>query len=226
MIMSSMRKLFAGLLGFALLICGSILHGDELDNYTYRLDRIENIFWRTAFSANNSPWRESYNKVVSELSDIARVIHQMRREKVSPYVRNDLGAYSLELGSVMTHLAFRRAKLNISGLKKTDLVQFRKSLRTKSGGRKAAHPDDAGLSLKEYREFLDDTKDANIKSLESKFNNRAFSDSQQRFLQQVADKFYTVLCDARYMVLMLRQQDPVFKSSSKSLLTAPVRSAR
>lgn len=215
--MISAGKYFFRAVLLLVLFAAFSLRGDELETYSRLLTRVESNFWRAAFARNSSSIRTSFSKITTDLCASARRIYQLRKNNETLTDSGDLLSLSLQLKGLLTnHIAFRKKRINVSGMKKTGLADFKKTVRKNSRERRSYIPKDTELKLDEYQNHLDEIKDENLKSLESKFNSsRDLTSSQQDFLMQTAEKFYSCLCKARYNILMLRQKDPTFRPKKK-----------
>ena len=75
---------------------------------------------------------------------------------------------------------------------------------------------EADISLEQYKECLDFIRDDNLDKLTKKFvSNNELRPYQQDVLVQTAQKFYTIIIDARLTVFKLRKKDPLFQRQNK-----------
>lgn len=199
------RKYIYCLICSAILACTTLLHGeDELDKFSRNLDRLEDLFWDGIFSSHNYPVRNTCNNIVDELSGSARLIHQLRREASEAHPKDELGGCCKTFNILLNARIVLRKKRNyVSYMRKTNSKQSR------GGSRRDMSCN--SMSLSDYRYFLDGIRDYNLKMLEKNLRGRRVNNSQREFLQQTAEKYYTALCNARYMILKLRKTDPAFK---------------
>ena len=209
-------KLFVSLL--AALFTVFPLRGDELDNYSRILDRLESGFWRTAFSKVDST-RNSYQELLRSLRECAKRINHLEYLNSVPRNSGDLTSDVIRISNLLSdNIAFRKKILTFSNLKKTNLEIFRKAVAKEQGRSSRSRPiPDKELSLKAYRNFLNEVKDENIAIVEKRTTNvRELNRSQKEFLVKTAESFYTSITALRLTILKMRQQHPVFMSKSNT----------
>ena len=72
------------------------------------------------------------------------------------------------------------------------------------------------ISLADYKKTLEFIRDENLESLTRKFSsNSNLKHYQQDVLIQTAQKFYTIITDARLTVFKLRKNDPLFQRQNR-----------
>ena len=188
------------------------LFGDELDNYSKTLDRVENGFWNAAFTKTAST-REKYKNMLNSLRECARRINQLEYINSVPRNSGDLTSNVIRISNLFTdHMAFRKKFVIFSNLKKTNLEVYRKAVAKEKGRSSRSLPIAyKELSPTDYREFLNNVKDANISIIEKRLNSmREFNGNQKDFLIKTAESFYTCITELRLTILKMRQQHPVF----------------
>lgn len=196
----------------AMFVFTNVLSADELDRFDQLLDRVEYSFWRALFAPDNSKVRENFRQVAGELVKCGQNIKRMQHENGNIRSYGDLATLSSQLSGLMvSHSAYRRKRLNITGMKRTGLEFFRKTARRKN-------VPDSELSVDEYNDFLQDAVEKNLASLASKFrSNRELSYSQRTMLDKTAEDFYNYLLKLRLSILRIRKFDPLFKKEAKSV---------
>ena len=188
------------------------LRGDELDNYSKMLDRLENGFWRTAFSKVDST-RNSYAELINSMRECAKRINHLEYLNSVPRNSGDLTSNVLRISNLLSdNIAFRKKSLTFSNLKKTNIEVFRKAVAKAKGLSSRSRPiPDKELSLTAYRNFLNEVKDENIAIIEKRTSSvRELNRSQREFLVKTAQSFYTFITELRLTMLKMRQQHPVF----------------
>lgn len=196
----------------AMFVFTNVLSADELDRFDQLLDRVEYSFWRALFAPDNSKTRENFRKTAGELVKCGQNIKRMQYANGNIRNYGDLATLSSQLSGLMvSHSAYRRKRLNITGMKRTGLEFFRKTIKHKN-------VPDSELSVEEYNNFLQDTVEKNLASLASKFrSNRELSYSQRTMLDKTAEDFYNYLLKLRLAILRIRKFDPLFKKEAKSV---------
>ena len=177
------------------------LHGDELDNYSKMLDRVENGFWRAAFSKIEAS-RSNYKSLLSSMRNCAKRINQLEYINSVPRNSGDLTSNILKIEGLLTdNGAFRKKNFSFNNLKKSSISEYCKFLAKEKE-----------LSLAGYRDFLNQIKDENINIAVKRFSSaRELNRNQQKYLIETANAFYSRLYELRATVLLMRQKHPVFK---------------
>ena len=198
---------------FAVLSAVLPLRGDELDNYSRLLDRVENGFWRAAFSKVEST-RNSYKNLLNSMRNCAKKINDLEYLHSVPQNSGDLTSNVTRISNLLDgNLAFRKKSFTFSGLKKSDLNSYRKKVAKDQGrsSQKRVIPYDE-LSLTDYKDFLNEIKDENLNIVEKRFRNaRELNNSHREFLIQTATTFYTRIYELRATILLMRHKHPLFK---------------
>ena len=212
--MKAALKTFLVLLGVFAAVFS--LSADELDVYTTQLDRAERNFWLAAFSSSNSSGRKAYKSSLDLLERSARKIEDWRRKNDSRINYGDLKRPAVLLDRLLiNHQAFKK-RIGISGLYLTTLDDVGKVLRKKGVNSRQRIMTEADISLEQYKECLDFIRDDNLDKLTKKFvSNNELRHYQQDVLVQTAQKFYTIIIDARLTVFKLRKKDPLFQRQNK-----------
>lgn len=205
---------------FLLLLCSLAalfsLSADELDTYTIALDRAERNFWSAAFASANSSIRKNYRVSLGKLSQSAGKVHDWRRKNDSRINYGDLKRPGILLeGLLGTHSAFKE-RLNINGLHPTNFDGVKKMLRKNGSNSRLKTMTENDISLADYKKTLEFIRDENLESLTRKFSsNSNLKHYQQDVLIQTAQKFYTIITDARLTVFKLRKNDPLFQRQNR-----------
>lgn len=189
------------------------LFGDELDNYSKTLDRVENGFWNAVFTKNQST-RDKYKNMLNSLRECARKINQLEYINSVPRNSGDLTSNVVRISNLITdNIAFRKKFMVFSNIKKTNLDVYRKAVSKERGRSSRSLPLAYNeLSPTDYKEFLNNAKDSNVDSIEKRLRStREFNSSQRDFLVKTAESFYTCITELRLTILKMRQQHPVFK---------------
>ena len=189
------------------------LHGDELDNYSKMLDRVENGFWRAAFSKIEAS-RSNYKSLLSSMRNCAKRINQLEYINSVPRNSGDLTSNILKIEGLLTdNGAFRKKNFSFNNLKKSSISEYCKFLaKEKRRSSKVKVIKYEELSLAGYRDFLNQIKDENINIAVKRFSSaRELNRGQQKYLIETANAFYSRLYELRATVLLMRQKHPVFK---------------
>ena len=194
------------------------LRADELDNYSAELDRVEAGFWRAMFSNTDSS-RDGYRRTVANLSIIAKKIKQAEFVAGIPHNTGDLINSSSRINSMLSQQqpSYRKANITIPTLKKSNLEVYRRYVgrQQRRNSRQALVPYEE-LSLNEYRMFLDEVRDENIKMIGRRIQaNRMINTGSKEDLIRVGESFHKYVSDLRYTVLKMRLQHKLFKKTAK-----------
>lgn len=192
------------------------VRADDLDDYAQILDRVEAGFWRAMFSSSESS-RAGYKKMVLSLNSIARKIHNAEYIAGIPHNTGDFINSSVRINSMLDRQlpSYRKANMTMPTLKKSNLTNFRQKVarEQKRNSKRGLIPYEE-LSLNEYRIFLDEIKDENIRLIERRIrSNRTLGNGAKEDLIKTAESFYKYVADLRYTVLKLRQQHKLFRKA-------------
>ena len=192
------------------------LSADELDTYITALDRAERNFWSAAFASPSSSIRKNYKESLNKLNQSARKIQDWRRKNDSRINYGDLMRPGILLeGLLSTHSAFKE-RLNVNGLHPTTLDEVRKILRKNGFNSRQKTITENDISLADYKKTLESIRDENLEALTKKFSSGSnLKHFQQDVLIQTAQKFYTIITDARLTSFKLRKNDPLFQRQNR-----------
>lgn len=214
--MKQISRIFAA----AAVLMAAVLpvRADDLDDYARALDRVEAGFWRAMFSSSESS-RAGYKKVVLSLNTIARKIHQAEFVAGIPHNTGDFINSSVRINSMLDRQlpSYRKANITMPTLKKSNLTVFRQKVarEQKRNSRRGLIPYEE-LDLEDYRAFLDEVRDENIRLIERRIRtNRGIGSGSKEDLIKIAESFYKYVSDLRYTVLKLRQQHKLFRKQDK-----------
>lgn len=191
----------------------------ELYNYEMLLNQAERNFWMAAFSSRTSSTRSKYNNTLHKLKQSANKIGQLRRRNDSRMNYGDLNRPGplLDLLLADRQEFKQRFGISYSGLSLTTFDEVKKELRKKGLNYKQRTVTETDISIEEYQEVLDYISDKNLEILVKKFNsNSKLRPHQRDFLVQTAQKFYTIITNARLTIFKLRKNDPLFQRQNRS----------
>lgn len=194
----------------------------ELVKFERLLDRVEMGFWRALFSPENSETRASFQRYTGELLQCAQDIKRLQYMNKNTRIYGDLTGGSSKLTQIITsHSAFRKKRISVSGIKRTDLNSFRRTWRPQgSTSKRIKTMPAADIPMEDYKMFLDEVIESNLNSLSKKFNsNRDLSFSQREMLRKTAENFYTIIKKLRVSILSTRKYDPLFKAEKSATVT-------
>ena len=118
-------------------------------------------------------------------------------------------------GLLGSHSAFKE-RLNINGLHPTTLDEVRKILRKNGFNSRQKTITENDISLADYKKTIESIRDENLDALTKKFSSGSnLKHFQQDVLIQTAQKFYTIITDARLTIFKLRKNDPLFQRQNR-----------
>lgn len=217
--MNRSRSLYAVCLTAVMFLFTFGVKAEELTKFERVLDRVENSFWRALFAPETSETRKMFQRYTGELLQCAQYIKKLQQMNGNVRSYGDLTGGSSKLTQIIiSHSAFRKKRVYVSGLKRTDINSFRRTWRPPGDlAKRIKNMPVSEIPLEEYQAFLEETIEKNLSSLSKKFNsNRDFSYSQREMLRKTAEDFYTIIKNLRIAVLRTRKYDPLFKAG-KSL---------
>lgn len=194
-------------IGFILPVCGN-----DLYKFSSYLNQAENGFWRAIFASKLSVPRKNYDELLYKMLMQAQDIRKVRLQ-YGPLPRyGDLVSGSSRMRNLLENhsafRAFRNKTFSVSGMKKTNLNEFRKVLRSSGNySRKKSIPLNE-LPADEYLNFLNDTREHNLNIVNRRFNAlKELSSSQREKLHKTTEDFYNTLTVLRYNWLVLTQRE-------------------
>lgn len=221
MLSLSWKRRYIGLLAiFVLLFSSFSSSAKELARFERLLNQVEMSFWRAIFAPENSETRSRFRATTQNLLQCAQDIKSMQNLNRNIRSYGDLIGGSAKLTQMVTsHSAYRKKRISVSGMKRTDINSFRRSWRPASdSGKRLKNIPVEEISVDEYREFLNETVEKNLSSLSKKFNSkRDYSYTQREMLRKTAENFYSTMVELRIAVLRMRKFDPLFKPAKKGV---------
>ena len=215
-----MSKLLQKFLLLLLLLWFRPACGNELYTFHNYLNQVESGFWRAIFSPELSETKKNYRDLLHKILMKAQDIRNVRLQN-GPLPRyGDLVSGCSQISRLLVNhsafRSFRNKRFAVSGLKKTNMTEFRKYLRKNgSYSRKKVIPL-SEMPPDEYQNFLDGVKEHNLSAVSRRFSSQKdLSSSQRNQLYKTAEDFYEILTVLRYNWLVLVQREGArFKKDS------------
>ena len=218
--MNRSRSLYAVCLTAAMMVFTFSAKAEELTKFERLLDRVESNFWRALFAPETSETRKMFQRYTDELLQSAQYIKKLQQMNGNLRTYGDLTGGSSKLAQIIIpHSAFRKKRIYVSGIKRTDINTFRRTWRPQGDlGKRIKNMPQSEIPLEEYLAFLEDTIEKNLSSLSKKFtSNRELSYSQREMLRKTAENFYTTIQNLRMAILRTRKYDPLFKAEKPGI---------
>ena len=168
-----------------------------------KIDLIEIIFWRGLLSAPNGAARATLTKNIEELQMMCRKLQNERDVYVTRKHGNPTAA-SMRLKNVAERVRIAPVKGNITGLKRTSVAEYAKSLR-KNRRRNA---EEEKLTAGGYKAFLDETAAKNLDIISRKFSGNAeLSRTKINLINKLAEDYYAALVALRLTMFNISQSE-------------------